>query len=573
MMKNQNVKLTALAVVTATAFIACNPLNKMVKRQGEVNYELTPNPVEMHGDSIRISLNGSFPEKYFNKKVSATVTPVIVYGENSESFDVLKLKGEVSEEEGATINYEKGGSISHTAVIPYKEGMETAVVELRVTGKYKEKTKDLDPIKAADGTMITSKLVMSSDKGIVGADAFKKFTLEDNNVEIHYVVNQSNVRGSELNDKDVKELKAKLKGWNEDVKMEYNNLAISAYASPEGELSKNENLANERAASAGKALENILKRAKVEIPEGFTTGNGKGEDWDGFKSLMQASDIKDKELIIRVLETYKDGAKREEEIKNLAATYTQVAKKVLPELRRAQCNLVMKHHNLTDDEIKALVDSKIDSLDAEQMLYAATLYTDEAKKESIYKSVSSIHASDWRGPNNVGYIYLTQNKLAEAKAEFDKANGLSANNPVVQNNLGVIERLNGNLDAAMEHYNNASGAGAEVAQNKGIINIIKGNYQDAVSNYSGVNSFNAALAKLMNGDNAVASVIDGSDDKDEALAYYLKAVAGARSGDNDMMINNLKTATSKDAALKAKAKGDAEFIKFRDNADFQAAVN
>lgn len=573
MMRNQNVKLTALAAITATAFIACNPLNKMVKRQGEVNYELTPNPVEMHGDSIAISLNGSFPEKYFNKKVSATITPVIVYGENSESFDVLKLKGEVSEEEGTTINYEKGGSISHTAVIPYKEGMETAIVELRVTGKYKEKTKDLDPRKAADGTMITSKLVMSSDKGIVGADAFKKFTLEDNNVEIHYLVNNSTVRGSEMNDSDVKELKAKLKGWKEDVKMEFNNLAISAYASPEGELSKNENLANERAASAGKALENILKRAKVELPEGFTTGNGKGEDWDGFKSLMQSSDIKDKELIIRVLETYQDGAKREEEIKNLAATYTQVAKKVLPELRRAQCNLVMKHHNLTDDEIKALVDSKIDSLDVEQMLYAATLYTDEAKKESIYKSVSTIHASDWRGPNNVGYIYLTQNKLAEAKAEFDKANGLSANNPVVQNNLGVIERLNGNLDAAMEYYNNASGAGAEVAQNKGIINIIKGDYADAVSNYSGVNSFNAALAKLMNGDNAVGSVIDGSDDKDEALAYYLKAVAGARSGDNDMMINNLKTATSKDAALKAKAKGDAEFIKYKDNADFQAAVN
>jgi Flp pilus assembly protein TadD len=573
MMKNQNVKLTAIAAITATAFIACNPLNKMVKRQAEVNYELTPNPVEMHGDSVAISLSGSFPEKYFNKKVSATVTPVIVYGENSESFDVLKLKGEVSEAEGAVINYEKGGSFSHSAVIPYKDGMETAIVELRVAGEYKGKTKDLDPRKAADGTMITSKLVMSSDKGIVGADKFQKFALEDNNVEIHYLVNNSTVRGSELSDKDIKELKSNLKGWKEDVKMEFNNLAISAYASPEGELSKNENLANERAMSAAKAIESILKRAKVELPESFTAANGKGEDWSGFKSLMTASDIKDKELIIRVLETYQDGAKREEEIKNLAATYTEVAKKVLPELRRAQCNLVMKHHNLTDDEIKALVDSKIDSLDVEQMLYAATLYDDVAKKESIYKSVESIHASDWRGSNNVGYIYLTQNKLAEAKTQFEKANGISANNPVVQNNLGVIERLNGNLDGAMEFYNNASGAGAEVAQNKGIINIIQGNYEDAVSNYSGVNSFNAALAKLMNGDNGIASVIDGSDDKDEALAYYLKAVAGARSGDNDMMINNLKTATSKDAALKAKAKGDAEFIKFRENADFQAAVN
>ena len=572
-MKNRNSKLLSLVAVAAIVLMACNPLNKMVKRQGEVNYELTPNPVEMHGDTVAIALSGSFPAKYCNKKVSAVLTPVLVYGSDSTMFAPLKLKGEVSEAEGTVIKYEPGGSFSHTASVQYKEGMGEATVVLKVTGEYKGKTKDLDPRKVADGTIITPKLVMSSDKAIVGADKFVKFTLEDNNVEIHYLVSNSTVRGSEMSDSDIKDLKANFKGWQEDVKMEFNGLSISAYASPEGELSKNENLANERAASAAKSIESLLKRAKVEIPEGFSTAAGKGEDWEGFKSMMQASDIADKELIIRVLETYQDGAKREEEIKNLAATYTQVQKKVLPQLRRSQCNLIMKHHNLTDDEIKALVDTKIDSLDVEQMLYAATLYDDVAKKESIYKSVSTVHAADWRGPNNVGFIYVSQNKLADAKAEFEKANGLSANNAVIQNNLGVIERLNGNLDAAMEFYNNASGAGAEVAQNKGIINIMQGDYVSASSNYSGVNSFNSALAQLLNGNNAIGEVVDGSDDKEEALSYYLKAIAGARGADNDMMINNLKTATSKDAALKAKAKGDAEFIKFRENADFQSAVN
>jgi len=572
-MKNQNVKLLALAAVATTAFIACNPLSKMIKRQAEVNYELTPNPAEMHGDSIEIAIKGSFPEKYFNKKVSATITPVLVYGGNSEAFTPLKLKGEVSEAEGTTINYEKGGSFSHTAKIPYKDGMEVATIELRATGEYKGKTKDLDPRKVADGTIITPKLVMSSDKGILGIDKFVKFTLEDNNVVINYLVNNSVVRGSELTDTDVKELKAKIKGWTKDVKMEFNSMVVDAYASPEGEISKNDNLANERAASGGKAISDILKGAKVETAEGFATLNGKGEDWEGFKKLMTESDITDKELIIRVLETYSDLEKREQEIKNLAATYTEVAKKVLPELRRSQVNLIMKHHNLTDEEIKALVDTKIDSLDVEQMLYAATLYTDEAKKEAIYKSVSSIHAADWRGPNNVGFIYLTQNKLADAKAEFEKANALSADNPIINNNLGVIERLNGNLDAAMEYYDKASGAGNEVSQNKGIIYIIKGDYGLATSSYSGVNSFNAALANVLNGNNSIAGMIDGSSDKDEALSYYLKAIAAARASDKDMLVNNLKTATSKDAALKVKAKGDAEFIKFRDDAEFQAAVN
>lgn len=572
-MKNQDVKLLALAVATSTAFIACNPLSKMVKRQNEVNYEVTPNPVEMHGDSIAISINGSFPEKYFNKKVSATVTPVLVYGENSEEFAPFSLKGEDSEAEGSVINYEKGGSFSHTAKIPYKDGMGVATVELRVTGKYKEQTKDLDPRKAADGTIITPKAVMSADKAIIGADKFEKFTLENNNVEIHYLVNQSNVRGSEMTDADIKELKAKIKAYKEDVKMEFNSMVVDAYASPEGEISKNDNLANERAETGSKAVLGLLKSAKVETPEGFAKLNGKGEDWEGFKKLMTESEIKDKELIIRVLETYSDLNKREEEIKNLAATYTEVAKKVLPQLRRSQVNLVMKHHNLTDDEIKTLVDSKIDSLDAEQMLYAATLYDDVAKKESIYKSFTAKYANDWRGPNNLGYLYVGQNKLSEAKAQFDKAAGLASDNAVVNNNLGVIERLNGNLDAAMEYYNKATGAGKEVSENMGIVNIIKGDYASAVSNYSGVNSFNAALANLLNGNNSIAGILDASADKDDAQSYYLKAIAGARSGDNDMMINNLKTAISKDANLKGYAKLDAEFIKFRDNADFQAAVN
>lgn len=572
-MKNQDVKLLALAVATSTAFIACNPLSKMVKRQSEVNYEVTPNPVEMHGDSIAISINGSFPEKYFNKKVSATITPVLVYGENSEEFAPFSLKGEDSEAEGTVINYEKGGSFSHTAKIPYKDGMGVATVELRATGKYKEQTKDLDPRKAADGTIITPKAVMSADKAIMGVDKFEKFTLENNNVEIHYLVNQSNVRGSEMTDADIKDLKAKIKAYQEDVKMEFNSMVVDAYASPEGEISKNDNLANERAESGSKAVLGLLKSAKIETPEGFAKLNGKGEDWEGFKSLMTESEIKDKELIIRVLETYSDLNKREEEIKNLAATYTEVAKKVLPELRRSQVNLVMKHHNLTDDEIKTLVDSKIDSLDAEQMLYAATLYDDVAKKESIYKSFTAKYANDWRGPNNLGYLYVGQNKLSEAKAEFDKAAGLASGNAIVNNNLGVIERLNGNLDAAMEYYNKATGAGKEVSENMGIVNIIKGDYASAVSNYSGVNSFNAALANLLNGNNSIASILDASADKDDAQSYYLKAIAGARSGDNDMMINNLKTAISKDANLKEYAKLDAEFIKFRDNADFQAAVN
>ncbi|GAB4251365.1 MAG: tetratricopeptide repeat protein [Vicingaceae bacterium] len=573
-MRQQELKVLSLAVAASVGIMACNPLAKMVKRQNEVNYEVTPNPAEMHGDSIAITVKGSFPEKYFHKKVSATVTPVLVYGGSEQAFDAFKLKGEDSEAEGTVINYEKGGSFTHSAVIPYKDGMHMATIELRATGEFKGKTKDLDGVKAADGTIITPKLVQPTDKPILGKDKFQKFWMEDNKVEIHYLVNSSVVRGSEMTDADIKDLKAKIKAYTQDPKMEFNSLVVDAYASPEGELSKNDNLANERAASGAKSIQDLLKSAKVELPEGAATLTGKGEDWDGFKKLMQESDIKDKELIIRVLEMYSDLNKREEEIKNLAATYNEVAKKILPPLRRSQINLVMKHHNLTDDEIKTLVDTKPDSLDEEQLLYAATLYNDLSKKEKIYKDFSRIYPNDWRGPNNLGYVYIQQNKLNEAKAEFDKAMSLSADNPIVHNNLGVIERLKGNIAGAEEHYAKASGAGSEVNENMGIVNIIKGKYEDAVSNFSGVNSFNAALANVLQGNTSAAiGMIDGSAEKDDAISYYLKAIIGARNGDNDLMINNLKTAISKDASLKQKAKEDAEFIKYRENADFQAVVN
>ncbi|HCQ28969.1 MAG TPA: hypothetical protein DIU39_01710 [Flavobacteriales bacterium] len=574
-MKRTNMKNIALAVTAASVIVACNPLNKMVKRQNEVNYEATPNPLEMHGDSIEVTVKGSFPTKYFNKKVSATVTPVLKYGENEEAFKPFGLKGEDSEAEGTTIPYEAGGSFSYTAKIPYKDGMDVAELELRVTGKYKEKTKDLDPVKAADGTIITPKLVRSEDKTILGADKFVKFVMVDNKAVINFLVKSAVVRPSELSDEDIKALKEKIAEYVNNPKMEFISLNIDGYASPEGEIELNTNLAEDRAKAAGKVVERFLKKYKVEAAnnEGFYKYQGKGEDWEGFKAKMNTSNIADKDMIIRILESYPKGYRRQLEIQNLAATYKEVAEKILPELRRAEINLVTKLHSKTDEEINALIDSNPDSLTVEELLYGATLTNDLGRKLTIYKHVIRLYPNDWRGPNNVGYVYLLQNKVSEAQAEFEKADKLSPNNPVVQNNLGVCARLQGDIAKAEEYYKAANGAGPEVNENLGIVYIIKGDYASAVSAYSNSKGFNAALANLLNGNIDIAAIIDNSDDKDDADAYYLKAIAGARSGNTDMLINNLKSAIAKDASFKEKAKRDAEFIKFRDNTEFQAAVN
>jgi hypothetical protein len=269
---------------------------------------------------------------------------------------------------------------------------------------------------------------------------------------------------------------------------------------------------------------------------------------------------------------YPDGEKRQKEIKNLSATYNEIREQILPKLRRSVMTWDCEQMSRPDDEISKLAASYPDSLANEEIIYAATLSNDINTKLSIYKNADRLYGTDWRCSNNVAYCNILLNKSADAKTAMDKANGLNNSAPEVNNNLGILARWNGDRKTAMTFYNKA-GSSAEVSHNKGIVNIRDGKYSDAVSNFGSENSFNSALAKVLagNGDGALAT-LDASPEKEDALSYYLKAVVGARKGQADLLINNLKIAINKDASFKSKAKEDLEFFKFRENADFKALV-
>lgn len=564
-----------MVVVAAMGFLACNPLSKMAKRAKEVNYTVTPNPMEMHADSIMIDIQGSIPAKFFNKKVSVIVTPILEYGGKTKEFKSITLSGEASEVQGTKISYLNGGTFSHRSQIAYEEGMHKATLTAKAEGAYKAAKKVFDAPTIAEGTNVTPLMLQDDDKPILGTDNFKRVTPVKSYAEIHYLVNSPQVRGSELSDTDVKEMKAFIK---QGVAASYvwKGATIDAYASPDGEITLNENLANDRAASGAAALKNMLASAKSnagKAPE-FYAKNGKGEDWAGFKTSMEASDIADKNLILRVLEMYSDPMKREEEIKNLAATYVEVADKILPKLRRSQITLNAEIQGKTDAQITRMAASAPDSLTVEELLFAATLTNDLNAKMDIYSKVKKVYPEDWRGPNNVGYIYIMQNKLNEAKAEFEKAAGMNVNNASINNNLGVVARRNGNIEGALEYYESAEGTAPEVSENLGLIWVKKGDYDKANQYYQSSKSFNASLAKLLGGDiDASAKMLGDIADKDEAYAQYLKAIIEARNNNQDAMVKNLKAAIAKDGMYKAKAKEDIEFKKFWDNSEFQAATN
>lgn len=570
-MRKLSFKSIAIVAVAATSLMACNPLNKMSKYAENIKYSVDPDPLEVHADSVEVSISAKFPPNFFHKLATMSAKPVLknADGEVVKEFKELKMIGIEADGDGQKVDFEKGGTVSYTDKIAYDPSMMNVTMTIAATAGYKTKTKEFETVKIADGTITTSMMAQTDARPILGKDQFKKVIPRSVKADINYLIQQSNVRASELKAEDMKALEAFVKNAVEN-EFVFKGVTIDAYASPDGEMAKNEDLANNRAKSAGVAVKRILKKNKVEAAknDGFITEAGKGEDWEGFKKAMNASSIEDKELILRILSMSSDNEKREAEIKNMAATYVEIAEKILPQLRRSNITLNADEMARTDEEITQLTKSDSAVLSVEEILYAATLTNDLDEKLRIYKLAKAQYPKDWRGHNNAGYIYVLKNDMSSAKAEFAAAAGVEKNG-TVNNNLGVVTLFNGDVAGAKELFDAATGAGSEVSYNQGIVALKQADYSNAVSKFGSENTFNASLAKLLNGDNDGAlKTIEASDAKETAEGYYLKSIIGARTGNKDLMNKNMESALSKDSSLKSKGMNDAEFIQYRMDASF-----
>src|SRR5688572_19415797 len=353
---------------------------------------------------------------------------------------------------GKKITYKPGESSSTTDKVAYSPEMKNCELVVKATGQVKKKSKDMPEMKMADGTIITPLLVKSDDTPIVGKDKFQRNIPMSQPIEIFFVVNQSNVRPTEMNKKEMKEFKTWIENSLKDpARYGYKNMTISAYASPDGEMLLNQNLANERAESSKKAFMGMFKDKKTKFDngtgEGFYQIQTTAEDWAGFEKLVKESTDKkimeNRDVILGVLKMYPDLETREKEIKNLSATYTELADKILPKLRRSVDNLNYDKIGRSDEQLLKFATTTPDSLNVEEILYAGTLTNDVNTKLTIYKNAEKMYGSDWRTVNNVGVAYLMLNKLSEAQGQFDKADKLSPNNPIIKNNLGICSRWKG----------------------------------------------------------------------------------------------------------------------------------
>ena len=536
----------------------------MEKEIEAMGLEASPEPLILRGDQVELEVTGRFPAKYFGKKVSVEATPVLTWEGGSASFESEGFQGEDAAGNFTVVPFESGKSFSYSSSVPFDPAMEDAAeLAVVISGTQGNKSATFAPFVVGAGVITTPLWVQADDQFIPVEDNFQRVITYTEEVTVNYSVNSSNVRSGELRDADWKALKELIQLSVDADSVTITGARIEAYASPEGEITLNEDLASDRANSAAASMTREMKRKKLTADEAFYDLVPKGEDWQGFKSLMQASDIEDKNLILRVLEMYSDKNKREEEIRNIAKTYKAIEKEILPELRRSQVVVSYDVEGYTDEELMDYCMSMPDSLTADELLYAATLFADLNDKLTIYQSAARVHADDFRGYNNAGWCLSQMGRMNQAGEVFQQALELERNKAVV-NNVAALTRQNGDIDGAMKLLNEAAGAGPEVGYNKGIILIQKGDYASAISNMGRVSSVNVALAKMLNGDAVGAKTALENADDDSAVASYVMAVACARLNDSAGVKEHLGEALAKDPNLRQKAEKDLEFRDMRD---------
>ena len=554
-----------LLMALVVALSSCN------KKMGELSsdyFTTTPQVLEAVGGKVPATINGKFPEKYFNKKAVVEVTPVLRWNGGEAKGQPAVFQGEKVEGNDQTISYKVGGNYTMKTSFDYVPEMAKSELYLEFNAKIGNKTVTIPAVKIADGVISTSELVentLQSANPANGDDAFQRIIKEKHNANIMFLIQQANIRASEL--KTAKEFNKEVAEVNEAANKKISNIEVSAYASPDGGVKLNTGLAENRESNTTKMLSKDLKKAKVDAP---IDSKYTAQDWEGFQELVSKSNIQDKELILRVLSMYQDPEQREQEIKNISSVYKTLADEILPQLRRSRLTLNYEIIGKSDDEIASLAASNPKELTLEELLYAATLTNDNGKKEVIYTKATELFPNDYRAFNNLGKLAYQAGNIDKAESYLKKAANIQAA-PEVNMNLGLVALAKGDKNAAEAYLGKAAGA-KELGETLGNLYIAQGQYERAVNSFGDAKTNSAALAQILAKDYNKAKNTLANIEKPDAYTDYLMAVLGARTNNQSMLTSSLKNAVAKDSSLAKKAATDLEFAKYFTNSDFMNII-
>lgn len=551
---------TALLLAVLVSSCACRlkPLNGSAA-------QVDPNPLTLVGTQIPGQVRLTLPAKWCHKRAIVNITPELRYAGTSVTGQTVTIQGENVRDNYQTISYERGGSVIVPFAFEYKPGMEQSDLYLTFTATVKGKQVNLPAIKVARGTIMTAGLASISDvTPALARDAFQRVIKEQYTADLKFLINRAEVRAAELNKREVKD-------WQDVVDNAYQvpnqevDIEIQAYASPDGAQDLNERLSAERERNTSRVVARQLGNKKIEVNAHYTA-----EDWDGFQKLLEASNIQDKELVLRVLSMYPDPEDREREIRNLSHVFTQLADEILPELRRSRLNANVRIIGKSDDELKMFMAQRPGRLTIEEILYTATLYDNAKDQMNAYQQATQLYPNDYRAYNNIGTLYLAQGNYEQAASYFAKAQKIQPN-AASNMNEALLALDRGDLAAAQRLMGSAVEV-PEAGQGIGLLQMHEGKYADAIRSFGNTPSNTLAIAQIMQGQYADATRTLAAVAQPNGETAYLKAVVAARTNDLQGLISNLRSAIAQDSSYALRAQRDLEFAAFSQAPEFVALV-
>lgn len=548
-------KLILLFSASSILFLSsCSKLGALSSN----NFTVVPNPLETQAGKVDATITAVFPEKYMKRKAVVTVVPELRYGKGLVSTGVKNtFQGEKVKGNHQQVSYRLGGRYTLKTSFNYVPEMQQSDLYLAFEARKGKKVVKIPAVKVANGIIATSELykqVIFVDGGCLAPDSFQRVREEKQEAGIKFLVNQANLRKSELQNNSIQEFVRMLKRINQDrERLNLRNVEVKAYASPEGGFAFNDKLANKRQATGETYVKGQLKANKIStgIDAGYTA-----QDWDGFQRLVQASNIQDKDVILRVLSMYKDPQERETQIRNMSEGFRELAFAILPELRRARLIINYETIGRSDDEITAQYKQDASKLTADELLYLATI-VDENEQAKVYETTAKLYDKDYRAYNNLATLAIKRGDKETALRYLEQALRIDSNASEALANMGLLYLSEGNIEEA--ERNIARSANANTTQYAvGALALAKGNYADAEKILAEKESNLAALAQILNKNYAEAGKTLDAISSPSALTLYLHAISSARRGNKFAASSFLQDALSKDPSLKNYADKDLE---------------
>ena len=559
------IKSFLLLALAAGTLASCSKMGAL----SADNFTVVPSPLEAVSNEVSVTINGRFPEKYMKKKAEVTVLPVLRFAGKEVIGQPASFQGEKVIGNNQEISYRLGGNYVMRTTFPYDPDMIQSELYLAFDARKGKKTYSVPDVLVAKGVLSTSALLgraVGETQGAASGDAFQYMTNQSQKSQIKYLINQSKIRLSELSTPSIQEFVKVLRDIKEDQRsFALDGIEVMAYASPDGKQELNERLARARQLTSSNFISDELEKLDLISP---ISTRYTAEDWEGFQELVSASNIQDKEIILRVLSMYEDPEERERQIKNISVAYTELIDEVLPELRRARITLNYVLIGRTDDEILQQLQVDASKWSVEELLYVATFDETANQQKEIYEKTVQLYPNDYRAYNNLGLIAQMTGKMTEAKEWFTKAAALNSAAPEVNANLALVALVEGD-EATAESYLGRASEASNYSDLLSALHVSKGNYAAAGANAKNGKSNTAALALILNKDYATALKVLNMVPRKTAATDYLRAVCAIRQNMYDTAVTSLKSAFEKDPSLKQRAAKDLEFTKLANRPAFK----